>query len=171
MRQLTILIAAMALTGCASTSEWRTLRIDGSSEASLRESLTRLEQELPRAYHRRMLEIALADIWSTSAQRAGETDDGEGAAYTKEDYRAELHGLTYESVVALANQTGRSVSSLYYSRHQPSIAQPESRYGALPGPAPAFHDNGSPNHGTWRTGWPAGSIGSGETVVTRPESR
>lgn len=169
MRQLTIFIAATVLAGCAGTSEWRTLRIDGSSEASLHESLNRLDQELPRAYHRRMLEIALVDIWSTNAQLAGETDDGEDAAYTKENFRAELHGLTYESVVALANRTGRSVSSLYYS--QRPIAQPESRYGALPGPAPAFHDNGSPNHGTWRTGWPAGSIGSGETVVTRPESR
>ncbi len=160
MSKLTLCITALVLAGCASMSEWRGLRIDGASESTLRESVARLEQELPRNYHRRMFALALADLERTVAHDTGKT---------YEDLRAELDGLTYTGVIALADQTGAPITRQYYSAARPDI--PQTRYGALPGPAPSFDSNGQPSHGTWATGWPAHGLSSDDTVVGRPDSR
>lgn len=171
MAKLTICMVVLVLAGCASTSEWRALRIDGSSESALRESVTRLDQELPREYHRRMFALALADVAQTGAQNAAQTDEGSEPAYTDEDFRAQLDGLTYDGVIALADQTGAPVSRQYYSGRGAVAAG--TRNGGLPGPAPTFNDNGRPASNAWTTGWPSASAPqSGEnTVVTRPDSR
>jgi hypothetical protein len=114
MSKLTLAIATMSLAGCASMGEWRTLTIDGGSEAAFGDSLSRLNNELP--YSRsRMLALALVDITNIGVQMAGETNDG-SPAYTEESLRSDLDGLTYEGVIALADQSGPSIKRLYYSR-------------------------------------------------------
>jgi len=97
-------IVAIVLTGCA---EWRALRIDGSSVAAFDESISRLEQELPSAYHRQTFGLALGDA-------AVEHNAG----YRDEAYRAQLDGLTYNEVITLADQTGTPVASRYYSERR-----------------------------------------------------
>jgi hypothetical protein len=113
MSKLAILVATFALAGCASTSEWRTLTIDGSSEAAFEESISLFDQELPKTRNR-MFALALVDIVRTGAEESGQTKDG-SPAYTDEQLRSDLHGLTYDGVIAFADETGPSVRQLYYS--------------------------------------------------------
>jgi hypothetical protein len=103
MSKRTLAVATICLTGCA---EWRGLPIDGSSVAAFEESISRLEQELPSAYRRQIFALALGDV-AVDNKVAGNSD---------EDYRAHLDGLTYNGVIALADQTGASVKTRYYSR-------------------------------------------------------
>jgi hypothetical protein len=98
-------IVAIVLTGCA---EWRGLRIDGSSAVVFDESISRLEQELPSAYHRQMFVLALGDV-AVENNAIGDRDEA---------YRAQLDGLTYNGVIALADQTGTPVASRYYSERR-----------------------------------------------------
>lgn len=102
MSKLTLAMAAICLTGCA---EWRGLQIDGSSAAAFEESISRLEQELPSAYRRQIFALALGDV----------AVDNNVVGYSDEDYRAQIDGLTYNGVIALADQTGASVKTQYYS--------------------------------------------------------
>jgi hypothetical protein len=114
MSKLTLAVATALLAGCASMGEWRTLTIDGGSEAAFGDSLSRLNDEL--SYSRaRMLALALVDLTNSGVLNAGETSDGT-SAYTEEDLRRDLDGLTYEGVIALADQTGPAIRTLYYSR-------------------------------------------------------
>jgi hypothetical protein len=85
MSKLAILVATFALTACASTSEWRTLTMDGSSEAAFEESISLLDQELPKTRNR-MFALALVDIVRTGAEEAGETDGSAGSsAFSAQD--------------------------------------------------------------------------------------
>jgi hypothetical protein len=61
---------------------------------------------LPSAYRRQIFALALGDV-AVDNKVAGNSD---------EDYRAHLDGLTYNGVIALADQTGASVKTRYYSR-------------------------------------------------------
>lgn len=94
MRKMGMAITILALSGCASTGEWRALRIDGSSKPSFEESVASIQRELSPA-RRDIFDLALADIWFTRA-----TADGE---YVAADYFRLLDGLGYEAIVALAN--------------------------------------------------------------------
>ncbi len=104
MSKFTLAVATICLTGCA---EWRGLQIDGSSVAAFEESISRLEQELPSAYRKQILALALGDV----------AVDNKVAGYSDKYYRAQLDGLTYNGVIALADQTGASVKTQYNSRH------------------------------------------------------
>jgi hypothetical protein len=112
MSKLTFFMALLVLAGCA---EWRGLHIDGSSTAAFEESISRLEQELPGTYHREMFALALRDV---AADESGIED-------TDENYRAELDGLTYNGVIALADRAGTPVKRQYYSRrgHSEAVAE------------------------------------------------
>jgi hypothetical protein len=98
-------IVAIVLAGCA---EWRGLRIDGSSVTAFDESIRRLEQELPSEYHRQLFVLALGDV-ALENNVIGRGDEA---------YRAQLHGLTYNSVIALADESGTPVASRYSSERR-----------------------------------------------------
>ena len=108
---LALVIVAGTVAGCASTGGWRALTIDGSSEQGFDASLSRLIGELPQA-RREMFELALEDVVHTESQNA----ELRAASYTDEDFRNQLDGMTYESVIALADQTGPPIRRVYYSR-------------------------------------------------------
>ena len=119
MSKLTLAVATLCLTGCA---EWRGLQIDGSSVAAFEESISRLEQELPSAYRRQIFELALGDV-AVDNKIVGNSD---------EDYRAQLDGLTYNGVIALADRTGASVKTQYYSgRTYPQVLAEQFRLQRL----------------------------------------
>lgn len=90
--------------------DWRDLSIDGSSETRFGESLALINDELSHG-RRQMFALALVDIAQTDYQQADQTADGR--AYTHEDYRERLDGLTYAEVIALADQTGIPTARLY----------------------------------------------------------
>ena len=125
MSKLITAAGALLLAGCASMGQWQTLSIDGSTEAAFGQSLTQLNDEL--SYSRsQMFAMALVDIARTSAQAAGQTEDG-SPAYTDEDYRHGLDGLTYDGVIALADQSGPLIKNLYYAgRRAPGFANASS---------------------------------------------
>lgn len=109
---LIIAVVALTLTACASVGAWRTVSIDSSSESTFRDSVTRLDSELPGA-HRQMFRLALVDIARTGVQNASDVSEDSEQAYTDEDFRDELDGLNYEGVVALADRTGQLVEAQY----------------------------------------------------------
>jgi hypothetical protein len=114
MAKVMPLLTVLVLAGCASMGEWRELRIDGSNESAFDESISRLDAELPYS-HRLMFQLALTDIMGTEAQSSRQTSNDGAEAYTKEEYRRQLDGLTYEGVIALADRTGPSIRSVHYS--------------------------------------------------------
>jgi hypothetical protein len=147
MYKISVAAAVLFLSGCATTGEWRALNIDGSSDAAFRESLTRLNYELP--YSRsRMFELALVDIANTRVQSAGETDDG-SPAYSEDDFRSDLNGLTYEEVIEFADQSGPSIKTLYSSRSWGARQSEVNRLLTVsdrpfyPRPPPAYRDTHS----------------------------
>lgn len=150
MAKVMFSIVFLALAGCASMGEWRELRIDSSSESAFDESISLLNAEL--SYSRRqMFALALVDIGRAAVQSSEQTSDDSEIAYTYEDYRSQLDGLTYDGVIALADQTGPSIWSLYYSgagRDDPWARRPwpqtdPNRFPATPVIPPGF-SSGSP---------------------------
>ena len=99
-------LVAVVLAGCVSSPQWREARIDGSSQAAFDQSLRNLHAELTYS-RRQMLDLALVDIAQSAVQDA---DEG---ALTDAGFRARLSGMNYDDVIALADQAGPSISSLY----------------------------------------------------------
>ena len=77
MSRLTLCIAAISLAGCASTSGWRALRVDGSSKEGFEESVASLQRELPY-YRNQHFTQALAAIWITDVSDEGGDLDCDG---------------------------------------------------------------------------------------------
>jgi hypothetical protein len=109
MSKLTIVVSAVVVAGCASTQEWRALRIDGSSQAGFESSVSLIQREMPTT-RRRFFDLALADIWVTGRMDANVAASGD---FTAEDYFRQLDGLDYEGVIELADSAGPSISRQY----------------------------------------------------------
>ena len=112
MTKLGLVIPVLLLAGCASTSEWRTLSIDSSSEAAFETTVYQLSGELP-SMKQQLFALALVDIARTGLQQAEDAEPSAESAYTNEDFRADLNGLTYDDVIALADRSGVSVKRQY----------------------------------------------------------
>ena len=103
MLKLTIAVLAIALAGPASAAGWRSLRIDGSSEAGFEKSLAEFREKLTPG-RRYVFTLALQDIWRQGT-RSAEADQRE---YTKTDHLRQLDGLGYEQVVTFTDPTGET---------------------------------------------------------------
>jgi hypothetical protein len=101
MLKLTTAVLAVVLAGSASAAGWRSLRIDASSETSFNESVTALQDTLPRV-RRHVFDESLKDIW-TEGTKAAEADARE---YTISDYLRQVDGLGYKDVVTFTDPTG-----------------------------------------------------------------
>lgn len=97
MREIIYSAVTIALCGCASAGEWRTLRIDGSSQSSIDRTVSLIQQELPEN-RRERFDMVLADLWITATLDA----EAEGAEYLEEDYFVLLDGRGYLDVLELA---------------------------------------------------------------------
>lgn len=164
MRNLALSTVAIALAGCASTAEWRTLSIDSSSESAFQESVSSLNDELS-SKRQQYLALALIDIAVTGAENAGVTEDG-NPAFTDEDFRSQLDGLTYRDVIALADETGIPVRlQYYYSGGRGTAFNNEPYYDPTQG-RPQFTADGRPIRDIRPYGrdWPTGADANGNAV-------
>ena len=116
MLKLTIAVLALALAGTASAAGWRSLRLDGSSEAGFEKSLAELREKLTNG-RRYALTLALEDIW----QEGTTTADAEQREYTAAEYLRQLDGLGYEQVVRLTDPTGHTARR-YRAAYNPYAA-------------------------------------------------
>lgn len=120
MLKLTVAVLAVGLAGTASAAGWRSLRVDGSSEASFAESVAAFQQKLSPA-RRLVFDLALQDIWIQGTKGA-EADQRE---YTATEYFRQLDGLGYQEVVTFTDQTGDTAQMRYraaYARLNPRVA-------------------------------------------------
>jgi hypothetical protein len=101
MPKLTVALLAVALAGTASAAGWKSLRVDGSSEAAFAQSLAEFKEELSPA-RRYAFSEALKDIWVQGVKAA----ESEQREYTAGDYYRQLDGLRYEEVVTSTDPTG-----------------------------------------------------------------
>ena len=95
MLKLTVAVFALALAGTASADPSSSLRVVASSDAAFKRSLAAFKDELSPE-QRQAFGEALKDIWIAGTQ-AAENDGGE---YREADYYRQIHGLSYEEVVA-----------------------------------------------------------------------
>ena len=122
MLKLAVVVLAVALAGTASAEGWRSLRIDGSSEAAFAESLAAFKEKLPRV-RAHVFEAALQDIWVQGATIA----DADQREYTAGDYFRQVDGLGYKEVVTFMDPTGDTAkmrfkavyANLYGNRYEP----------------------------------------------------
>jgi hypothetical protein len=95
--------ALIVLAGTSHAAGWRSLRIDGSSEASFAKSIAALQEKLSPA-HRYVFDSALEDI---------------EREYTADEYRRQLDGLRYKQVVRLVDATGETARRRYQAATRP----------------------------------------------------
>jgi len=103
MPKLAFLIVGLALAGCASTSEWRALRLDGASKSTFEESAAVFRQELPQG-RRLYFDVAITDLWTTAALKAQldlQTESNALEAASR-NFLAQIDGLGYDEIVSLA---------------------------------------------------------------------
>lgn len=95
MPKLTVAVLAVVIACSASAAGWRSLRIDGSSEASFESSVAAMKEKLSPG-RRYAFTMALQDVWVRGAQSARADQPG----YTKAHYLRLLDGLGYQEVRA-----------------------------------------------------------------------
>jgi hypothetical protein len=122
MLKLTVAMLAVVLAGSASAAGWRSLRIDGSSEASFESSVAAIKEKLTPG-RRWVFTMALQDIWAQEAQKAG-ADQSE---YPKADYLRQLDGLGYDEVITFTDPTGETARR-YRAAYNPVLAGDRSPY-------------------------------------------
>jgi hypothetical protein len=103
MLKVTVALLAVALASSASAAGWKSLRVDGSSEAAFAQSLAAFKDKLSPA-RRYVFGEALKDIWLQGTKRA----EAEQREYTAGDYYRQIDGLGYEAIVALLDPTGET---------------------------------------------------------------
>lgn len=151
MLKLTIAVLAVALAGSASAAGWRSLRVDGSSEARFTASVAQFKARLPTTRYQVLL-LALKDVWEQGAKNA----EAELSEYTTNDYLRELDGLAYRQVVTLADPTGdkakmrlrSAIATLYGPPRRGSGSMSYSNGGQrnYPSQDPAGNPNAVPFH-------------------------
>jgi len=99
MPKVAFLIVGLAIAGCASTSGWRALRIDGTSKSTFEESAAAFRQELPQ-YERLCFDVAVQELWITAAFKAQTESNALEAA--RHDFLAQIDGQGYDEIVSLA---------------------------------------------------------------------
>jgi hypothetical protein len=101
MVKVAVALLAVALAASASAAGWRSVRIDGSSDAGFATSVAEFEDKLPPARYHVLLQ-ALKDVWEQGSKNA----EAAQSEYTASDYLRQLDGLAYDQVVTLTDPTG-----------------------------------------------------------------
>lgn len=129
MLKLTVAVLICAIASSASAAGWRSLRTDGSDEASFTKSVAALQDKLPpaRLY---VFNLALQDLWVQGTQSA----EAQQREYTSAEYFQRLHGLRYTEIVALADPNGDTTRQRYaaalqqyrprFAAQRPPVDQP-----------------------------------------------
>lgn len=103
-----VAILAVTLAGTATADGWRSLRVDGTSQASFEKSVAALQEKLSPA-RRQVFVLALHDIWNEGT-KAAEANHGE---YTADEYLRHVDGLGYKEIVTLTDPTGDTAQARY----------------------------------------------------------
>ena len=127
MLKLTIAVLAVVLAGTASADGWRSLRLDGTGEASFTKSVAALQVKLSAA-RRLVFDAALQDIWILGKKDA----DAAQREYTASEYFQKLDGLGYEEVVTLMDPNGETAEQRYMAAARENRYSARSAAGALP---------------------------------------
>lgn len=151
MLKLSLAVLAVALAGSASAAGWRGLSIDGSNEASFKESVQLLQDKLSRT-RAGLLALALQDLWVMGAERAKSAE----REFTAEEYFAQVDGLGYKEVIALADPTGEKMrtrrAEYWAAVAAQSRLRPSPAYSAAPpGINSPTYDIQSYNSAMWNT--------------------
>ena len=159
MLKLIVTVLAVAIAGAANAAGWRSLRVDGSSEANFTKSVAEFEQKLSPARHQ-VFVLALQDIWNEGAKTA----EANQREYTADEYFRQLDGLRYREVVRFTDPTGDTAEARY---------RDASRYYAQTFPRPALSTpNFSPRPGQGQANVDRPTVGAdGFTVVERWQQR
>ena len=88
MSKLTLLVGALTLVGCATATDSRVLRIDGSSPGRFERSVALLQNELPPR-RRERFEVALGAIWLRNTTPAAADTDADGVVTFPEVQRSQ----------------------------------------------------------------------------------
>ena len=138
MLKLIVAVLAVALAGTASAAGWRSLRVDGTNQASFEKSMAAFQEKLTPA-RLQVFVLALHDIWNEGAKTA-EANQGE---YTANEYLRQVDGLGYKEVVTFTDPTGDTAQSRYReaSRYQQATARP-----AASKPNPAYVSTPRPDY-------------------------
>ena len=139
MLKLTVAVLAIALAGSASAAGWRSLRVDGTSEAAFSESVVAFQEKLSPV-RRYVFASALHDIWALGTKNA----EAEQREYAESDYLRQLDGLAYDEVVTLTDPTGETAKRRYkqgrdvtYAALRNTPSGPASpSWSSMPGPPP-----------------------------------
>ena len=108
MLKFMVAVLAIALAGSAGAAGWRSLRIDGTSEAAFSESVVAFQEKLSPV-RRYVFASALHDIWELGTKNA----EAEQREYTESDYLRQLDGLAYDEIVTLTDPTGETAKRRY----------------------------------------------------------
>jgi hypothetical protein len=103
MLKFTVAALAFAFASSASAAGWKSLRVDGSSEAAFAQSLEAFKEKLSPV-RRYVFGEALKDIWLQGTKKA----EAEQREYTASDYYRQVDGLGYEEIVTLTDPTGET---------------------------------------------------------------
>jgi len=106
MVKLAVAVLAVALAGTAGAAGWRSLRLDGSSEASFAESVSAFGEKLTLT-QRYAFAWALQDIWVKGVKDA----EAEQSEYAPCDFFRQVDGLSYKEVVTLLDPTGDTLQA------------------------------------------------------------
>ena len=122
MLRVAFAVLTIVLSGSASAAGWRSLRVDGGSEESFKESVALFQEKLSPS-RRHAFERELQGIWNQQAEQAA----AEQHEYTAADYLAQLDGLAYKQVVELPDPTGGKAAAYrreYYASRPPPGPDP-----------------------------------------------
>jgi hypothetical protein len=142
MLKLTVAVLAVVLAASASAAGWKSLTLDGSSEASFTKSVAALQDKLSSA-RRLVFDAALQDIWILGQQDA---DDAQ-REYTASEYFHKLDGLGYDEVVTLTGPTGETAEQRYMAAALQYSAR--NTRGSLHAPAPGYTEGPTPTFGQY----------------------
>jgi hypothetical protein len=125
MLKVAFAVLAVVLAGSASAAEWRSLRVDASSEAAYSTSMALFQDKLSPS-RRHAFARALQEIWAEGMHKAS----AEQREFTPADYLAQLDGLKYDEVVTMSDPTGTKAKR-YRAEYYAGRAR--GGFGPMPG--------------------------------------
>ena len=128
MLKLSIAVLAVALAGTASAGGWRSLRVDGSSQAGFAKSVEEFREALSPG-RRYTFDRALQDILVQGTKGAA----AEQRKYTATEYFRQLDGLGYEEVVTFTDPTGETARR-YRAAYNPHLNGDRTGYASSGSP-------------------------------------
>jgi hypothetical protein len=138
MLKVTLAVLAVALAGTASAAGWRSMRIDGSSEAGFNASVMALRAKLPTV-RRHVLDLALKDVLARGEQAAAAAQ----REYPRSEYLRQLDGLSYKEIVTFTDPSGETADRRFRQIYAELYGPAQSTVNPSPGRQEGYRAPGS----------------------------